>query len=170
VKNRIAILFIVVMISLLITPTQVFAFTGVSGNVEDTVTGDPWAWGGYVYLVNQTTGELAGQGSFTGSSFNIDYSVQPSNNDQIMVYVFPNSGPEGTPPYVFSGPHNEVSAIPAPLPVGTMVLQSGPNSIELVDFSVTPQSNVSTWLPFILLVGSVILVGGAVTIIRKRQA
>jgi hypothetical protein len=60
------------------------------------------------------------------------------------------------------------SAVPRNL--GNIDTNRGPTALELVDFSVTPQSSNNTWLPFVLLIGSVALVSGAVTIIRKRRA
>jgi len=59
------------------------------------------------------------------------------------------------------------SAVPRNL--GNIDTNRGPTALELVDFSVTPQSSNNTWLPFVLLIGSVALVSGAVTVIRKRR-
>jgi hypothetical protein len=169
-KNKFTFLFVIVTIALLITPTQAFAFTGISGYLVDAINGDPWNYGGYVYIGNQTAGEVAGEGSFSGDYFEITYTNPPSDGDQLIVYIFPNTGPEGTPPYIISGPHTEATIIPVYLPLGTLVVQSGPTSVELVDFSITPQSNGNTWLLFVLLVGSVALVSGAVVILRKKRA
>jgi hypothetical protein len=46
---------------------------------------------------------------------------------------------------------------------------TGPTSVQLVDFSVSQPAPQNTWLPYVLLIGSVILVSGAVTILRKRR-
>ena len=134
----------------------------------DAITGDPWSWGGYVYIWNQTAGVIAGEGSFVGSSYNISYSIPPDPGDQIFVYILATRGPNGAPPQLISPPFLE-SGIPISYQVGTLVAQSGPNSVELVEFSVAPQTSSNFWLPFILLFGSIILVVGSIYLIRKRR-
>ena len=159
---------IILFVAVFAAPSPVIAYTGVSGDVVDAITGDPWSWGGYVYIWNQTAGLIAGEGTFTGSSYNIPYSIQPTVGDQLFVYILADRGPRGAPPLLISPPYSE-TGITISYQVGTLVAQSGPNSVELIDFSVSPQTSNIFWLPFILLIGSVILVVGSVYLIRKRR-
>jgi len=80
VKTKI-IICIILFVAVFAAPSPVIAYTGVSGDVVDAITGDPWSWGGYVYIWNQAAGVIAGEGTFTGSSYNIPYSVQPTVGD-----------------------------------------------------------------------------------------
>jgi len=171
-KIKAIILFIIIFVAVFGAPTTAFAYSGVQGDLVDQVTGHPWSNGGYIYIWNITAGVMAGQGAFTGGSYSIPYTNQPNpgppSADQLVIYILPAVGSAGPSPTVISPSFIE-SGISSPYQVGTLTVQAGPNSVELVDFSVTSESRGNSWLPFILLIGSVVLVTGAVFVIRKYQ-
>lgn len=110
----------------------------------------------------------------------------PSAGDQVEVIIdftcgFRAAGNPGVPaPPATCPPINGTPAtigisigqnsIPIIYSVGTnLETGTGPTSVQLVDFSVSQPATQNPWLPYVLLVGSVVLVTGAVTILRKRR-
>ena len=187
-KNKLFLLVAVILVAAMVFPTPAYAWTGVTGQVIDSLNLDPWAYGGQVWVVNNTNGtiliaaELDINGAFNfawltdtlgplgvcGGSPCVDATAAPASTNSLELVIIPYPGPNGTPG-VISRTFNQ-NVIPARYNPGYLETGTGPTALELVDFSVTPQSSNNTWLPFVLLVGSVALVSGAVTVIRKRRA
>jgi hypothetical protein len=169
-KNKIMLLIIILLVALVAVPTPAFAYSGVTGQVRNASTGQGWTFGGAVYIINTTQNNFAGQGSLNSDgTFTVPYNlVSPDVGNSLYVYIVLNPGSEGTPDPLSSSQFSNNSSTNS-YDVGVLNVGSGPNSIELVDFSVTPQSGSNFWLPYILLICSIILVGGLVTWMRKRS-
>jgi len=171
-KNKFLVLSLVVLVAMLAVPTSAFAWSGVKGEVRDSLTGGLWGWGGTVWVINESAGgTLVGEGDIVGGLINITYESgkEPAFNDLITVYIYPNPQPAGSPG-MLTRSYTEVPEITVQYDFGNVMTNTGPNALELVDFSVASQSPSNTWLPLVLLVGSVALVSGAITVIRKRKA
>ena len=169
-KRKLFLIFAVSLIAFMAT-TPALAFDGVSGLIIDEKNGDPWAWEATVYAWNSIDYTVYINGtSFTGGSFAIDWDTIPPLGAEIEVFIVygdpPGTYPAPTPASIF------IRQLPPSghYPLGNISTGTGPNAIELVDFSVTPQSSGNIWLPFVLLAGSVALVSGAVAVVRKRKA
>ena len=169
-KHKPILLLTILLIALMVTPTPAFAYSGVTGRVIDGSTGSGWTHGGSVLIINDTQGSIAGSGSLNpDGTFSVSYSIPPSLDNELYVYITLTPGSEGTPDPVSSDIYSEQSGART-YDVGDIQVGTGPNSIELVEFSVSPQSNSNTWLPFVLLAGSVVLLGGAVLVTRRLRA
>ena len=170
-KNKFFIVLVAVIVAMLVSPLPAQAYSGIDLQVRDNKTNDFWSWGGTVYVFNNTTGALITQTPLIEGVINLDYApgALPSMGDSITIYVVTLPGPEGSPG-VLEHTYTELIFVPDHYPVPTIQTGTGPNAIELVDFSVSPQASGNTWLPFVLLIGSVALVSGAVTVLRKRKA
>ena len=169
-KTKLLTLFILVTVIALAAPIPARAYSGVRIEVRDNKTNDFWSWGGDVYVYDNTSSTLlAGPVALPAAALTISYNVAPSMNDSITIYVITDPGPEGSPG-VLSHTYSELSFVPGVYPAPTIQTGTGPTSLDLVNFTVNSQTNASPWLPYILLVGSVILVSGAVTLLRKRRA
>ncbi len=170
-KNKFFFLLVAVLIAMLVAPTSAQAYSGVDLQVRDNKTNDFWSWGGTVYIYNNTTSTMITSTPLIYGIVNIDYAPGPlpSMGDSITIFIVTTPGPDGSPG-VLEHTYTELSFVPGHYPAPTIQTGTGPNAIELVDFSVTPQSGGNTWLPFVLLIGSVALVSGAVAVVRKRKA
>ncbi len=152
----------------------------------------PWTNGGEVWVVNNSTGDVEATGLLDASgNFSIVWGIaglpgipvdtdatppQPGEQIEIIIdYTCSITGPLPTCPPPLGVPATTSfiftqSIVPIMRSTGFIYTGTGPNAIELVDFQVTSQSGGSNWLPFALLIGSLVLVSGAVTVIRKRKA
>ena len=192
-KNKLFILIAVMLVAAMVFPVPAYAYTGVQGRVIDSKTKTAWQNGGDVWVINNSTGDIEATGSLdpvTGA-FSINWGDDALGFGAVNADATPPQTGEniefvidfgcafsltlgcppvnGTPAMIsFAFTQN---GIPIQFNAGTNIeTGTGPTALELVDFSVTPQSSNNTWLPFVLLIGSVALVSGAVTIIRKRRA
>ena len=194
-KNKLYLVIIVVMIAMVL-PIPAYAYSGVEGDVLDSFTLQPWTHGGEVFVLNLNTGALIATcalliadapplevGDFQciygtdGLGTGATLGPPPANSDQVRViidYTCPvipaNCTGFADPPANTEYTFTELSFLTSNANTGSLQTGTGPNAIELVDFSVTTQSSSNTWLPFFLLIGSVALVSGAIILIRKRKA
>ena len=197
-KNKFFFLLAVVFIAAMIFPTSAYAYTRVQGSVIDSLNLVGWAHGGEVWVFDSAgnicgtgvlgiaepnTGVLMGGNPLTPgidiTSGNFDDNLGQRTGDctgptTVLVDFTCGMGVAScTAPVSNPGTYTVDFAqnpLPIPFNAGFIETGTGPNAIELVDFSVTPQASGNTWLPFVLLIGSVALVSGAVAVIRKRKA
>ena len=177
-------IFVLLLATLLATTTALATQTGYAGKLWDSDTPpSPWQYGATIYATNcLADGTLLGtafygetQVSAGTSTFDVDWKDggapdAPNDGDYVCLYVVFNAGSSGTPTPVLTDPQPVLFFVSGHINFGNIQSGTGPNAVELVDFSVAPQSSGNTWLPYILLVGSVALVSGAVAVIRKRKA
>ena len=170
-------IFFLIIFTLLFS-TNAHAQTGYSGSIWDSDTPPaPWEHGAMIYATNctadgtpllskhyGTTEVLAGTSTFSAS-----WITTPDPGDFVCLYVIFQHGGVDQPGDTVTHSIGYANFIPGNMNFGSIRTGTGPNSIQLVDFSATQQSSNNTWLPYILLVGSVALVSGTVAVIRKRK-
>lgn len=172
-KRRLLTVLLVVLVALMAVGPA-FAYTGISGTVTENKTGGNLAWiyGGTVTvqaidLAAPAGLVLCGAGSLNvpAGTYNFSFAsgCTSQSNPYYVITLDLNAGPNGKPAAQTVGRGNGSDPL-----VVDFVTNTGPTAVELTDFSVAPQAN--NWLPFVLLIGSVALVGGAVTLLRKRRA
>jgi hypothetical protein len=177
-KKRFWVTLIAVIVVTLILPGTAHAWNGVSGQVVDGASSDPWIHGGQVWVINMTngnnlaTGNLNGDGTFAINFGDDGVGCGCINNvslpgHSLQVVVIPNAGPSGAPGAIFED--FQQNSIPIPYPTGYLYTDTGPTAVELADLSVTSQTRSAAWLPIVLLVGSILLVSSAVVIVRKKR-
>jgi len=170
-KNKFFIVLLAVLVVMLVSPLPAHAYSGIDLQVRDNRTNDFWSWGGTVYIFNETTQTLITSTPLIYGIVSVDYpsGLEPSMGDSIKIYIATTPGPEGAPG-VLEHSYTELTFILGHYSGETIQTGTGPNAIELVDFSVTPQASGNMWLPFALMIGSVALVSGAIAVLRKRKA
>jgi hypothetical protein len=176
---------ITIFISLILfTPSS--AFSGIYFNIYDSLTLQPWGTAegqSYRIFVSGNGGRiLLDTGTLTTPAdpvlqFTCNFG-DPCPEVGYPNFLTPNSGETVNIYIILTGTTDDPSTITRsfvqpPIPLGTYSISqgtdSGPTAVDLVEFNVTSQTNSSNWLPFILLVSSIALVSGAVTLIRKRR-
>jgi len=185
--KRIILKSLVIFAILAVLATPVLAFSAVQFFVIDSLTLQPWGTSDgqsyYIYIMGSDSGTLLDTGTLTTPAapvldFTCTYGSAcppgssstlsaPATGETVTIYIT-LTGTDGNP-------STYITSFQQPLiDLGTFTINhqtgTGPNAIELSEFSVNSQSSANTWLPFLLLVGSVALVSGAVTVIRKRRA
>jgi hypothetical protein len=194
-KNKLFILIAVMLVAAMVFPVPAYAYTGVQGRVIDSKTKTAWQNGGDIWVINNSTGDIEATGKLdSAGAFSINWgddalnygmvgtvnadSTPPLTGENVEFVIdfgcafslTPGCPPVNGTPAMISFAFTQ-NGIPIRFNAGTNIeTGTGPTALELVDFSVTPQSSNNTWLPFVLLIGSVALVSGAVTVIRKRRA
>ena len=169
-KSKLLILTILVLIAMMAAPTPAYAYPSVTGNVIDSKISDPWAWGGEVWVQDSSgnicgTGTLDSNGTFSivldGSQDDLAWGTtvdctQASYSGQILEVIIDfdcfmdstNCTDDGLGNPVDRPGTNSItftqSGLPFPWNIRDIETDTGPNAIELVDFSVTPQSNGNT--------------------------
>lgn len=178
-KSKVLIILVVIFVAIMFLPTPANAWCGVTGLVSDGKDGQPWVHGGSITVYGTVAGASppiaitapAPINTSTGI-YSASYTQAPDLFTTVYIVATFTNGGEGTPSNqvitITEAPSGSVPCTPDYQQ--NITLDTGPNAIELKDFSVTTQSSTNTWLPFVLLVGSVALVSSAVTVIRKRRA
>jgi len=168
-KRKFLTVFIVILVALMVI-TPALAYDGFVLTVNDGY-GANWTLGGTLSVQYWNGTALVDCGSVDESgpspyTYSFSPACDPANNDVVIITFNPNAAPPHNPASQTTafGQNNAGGNINL-----TVQINAGPTAVELTDFSVTSQTS-STWLPFALLVGSVVLVGGAVAVIRKRKA
>ena len=131
------------------------AWTGIVGEAIDSVDKDPWVWGGDVYVVNESTGDVVATTTLDGNgAFSVAYGddglgcscvgAAPVDGDRVTVYILFNSGGGGTPGT------GSISFTEAPIAevynVGYIQTGTGPTAITLQAVTTAP----ATTAPFVL--------------------
>jgi hypothetical protein len=172
--------FIILLFAILLTSTTASAHSGYSGYLWDSASPPaPWEHGATIYAINcNADGSIIGDELYGTTvlgigetSFSEDWGGPqfPGINDYVCLYVSFNFGGTGQPTDVITEAIPYLSFVAGRMNFGNIQTGTGPTAVELVDFNVTSQTNSNNWLPFILLVSSIALVSGAVTLIRKRR-
>jgi len=173
----------------MVVVAPVFAFSSVQFNIYDGLTLQPWGTSpgqSYrIYVSGSVSGTLLDTGTLTTPGdpvldFTCAYDgacppgygttlTAPAANETVNIYII-LSGTVDNPSTIIAS----FQQPPLGVDLGTFSITrntgTGPNAIELAEFSVTSKSSGNFWLPFALLVGSVALVSGAVAVIRKRKS
>ena len=172
-KNTLFILLALIFVAVVLFPSPVYAFNGVEGIITDGKTSQRWTASDVTITIYASVGGTpTACGTTTmvpadNGSYSISYTCTPDIFSNVYVlYSFADAA-NGTPS---SQTETFVELPPVEPYVLNIVTDTGPTAIELTEFSVTTQSSSNIWLPFVLLVGSVALVSGAVAVIRKRRA
>lgn len=183
-------LIIFVLLAMMAIPA--FAYGSIQGQVIDSLNLDGWTHYGEVWVYDTVTGDVCGTGTLdstggfsitlNGTQDDLSYGTivdcttpaHSGNTFEILIDFTCSMGVAGCDASV-SDPQTQTiqftqNGLPISFNAGFVETGTGPNALDLVDFSVTSQSSSNTWLPFVLLIGSVALVSGAVTVIRKRRA
>jgi len=178
-KHKLTILIIALILTALITPSPAYAYDNFNATLLDFY-GDPWTWGGTVRLVNPIDlNDYCSSVPFSGSTVTIycppteggpPFDPYYGGQSFLWMVIDPAAGPQGDPGEIWVqvqaahwpgiGDYNH----PSPIFTGT-----GPNAIVLKDFSLTSSTAGPSWLPYILVVGSLALVSGALVLVRKKQ-
>lgn len=170
-KKKLALLFTLVLLLVMVAPS--FAWNGVSGTLIDSVDKDPWLFGGDVWIVNNTNGNILGTGTLAANgTFNIAFGTDglvcgcvtnvSANGDALEVIIIPNPGPNGAPG-VASKTFTQ-NPIPARYATGYLETGTGPTAISLQGFGGT--SN----LPLVAGLMVVLMAGVTFVAIRRRNA
>ncbi|MBK8985669.1 MAG: hypothetical protein IPM39_06250 [Chloroflexi bacterium] len=185
-KNKwIAVLFAICFIAAgLFVPQPAAAYTGANVIVRDSVTIQPWVWGGDVYLVNQTTGTIAGTGELNANGqvsiphgtgtlctgvggcvsplpgqvieLIIDFECQLSGNC--------SGGPNGTP-QTFGELTYTQNALPLYISRDVRT-GTGPLAVSLSGIG----GGSSSPLPYAAAAAAVMLGAATIFVVRRRQA
>jgi hypothetical protein len=182
-KSRSVITVVATLMVSLLAFGVVYAYTGVNGTAIDSSTLQPWAYGGDVWIVNQSNGNILATcvlntttGAIQdGSSGTCDYgddalasgivNTTRANGNIIEVVVIFNQGPNGQPADA-SVTFTE-SAIPTRRNLGYIKSGTGPTAVVLSDLSA--ESSSMGWLPVVLIVAVVVAAGGLWVVARKRR-
>lgn len=176
--KKFALLFALILALSVTTP--VFAYTGVTGQVIDTIDNGGWTWGGDVVILNSMTGSiiatcmLDGTGNIVGPGgtlcqYNVSNAllpflslVPPAPGELIIVYIDFNcgisgtcsGGSVGTPASIFFPYPEATSALP--FDVGQLMTGTGPNAVKLSGMS--SASSLGVALVLALVAGGSVLV------------
>jgi hypothetical protein len=190
-KTKLFVLIVAILITALATPDMAYAWQNINCDTGDgseceviDAYGDAWTHGFTVEIIGATSlNTLCGPFNFDGtvSTFSVPCPGPYPSESGLWVVVDPNPGPQGDPgpfPDYNGDPQGgiwqSIQALHWP-GIGDGELtneydtESGPNAIVLKDFSARTSAASPSWLPYVLVVGSLALVSGALTIVRKRR-
>jgi hypothetical protein len=142
-KNKLFILMAVMLILALALPTAALAvWTSFSGILNDYY-GNPYTNGCNVYV--------------------------PSDETELVLVIDPGAGTQGDPaPFKIEGFTLPSPNIPFPRSLEINGPNFGPNAVVVQ--SLSTQNAVAAWLPYVLVIGSLALVSGALAVARKRRS
>ncbi|MBN1668453.1 MAG: hypothetical protein JW862_15265 [Anaerolineales bacterium] len=188
-KNKLFILLIALSILALALPSPALAHGDITGQVVDQKTGNGWTHGCTIEIVGNVTGVVWGTGSCDSNGFfqditpaagiyapptypigsNLFYRVGSNTDTQLEIHVIADPGPQGDP----LNPPTAAKNIPAtpnldPYDAGTLVLEVGPNAVEIAGFNA--QNAMPVWMPYALVIGSLAILSGTVAVARKRRS
>jgi hypothetical protein len=173
------------------------AYSGVSGIVINSLDLQPWTYGGEVWIVNNTTGDIEatcrlntttgaiedgsggscdyGDSTLTGVSVNAD-ATAPASGDQMEVVIDFGCSvdgaatcPSGSPPSGTPGfSSTPYTESAIPFVRNLGYIKTGTGPNAIVLADVTTQSS-NVWLPAALAVVALIGAGGVVLLLRRRR-
>lgn len=175
---------------LLLSATVVFAYNSVQGQVIDSKNGDPWTYGGEVWVYDTQTGDVCATGvldangnfslsfgtnaddglnqgttdctqsTYNGHTFEILIDFNCSTNTGACN---PPSGTPGTSTTQFAQ-----NSVPVTYDAGYIETGTGPTAVTISDVQVGT-STARAGLPFAAAAGIAALGAGAVTLLRRRR-
>jgi hypothetical protein len=180
-KNKLFILMAVMLILALALPTAALAvWTSFSGILNDYY-GNPYTNGCNVYVHGKAhrvwnpanpLPQLPNYGASTcdgSGNFTVAVSGVPSDETELVLVIDPGAGTQGDPaPFKIEGFTLPSPNIPFPRSLEINGPNFGPNAVVVQ--SLSTQNAVAAWLPYVLVIGSLALVSGALAVARKRRS
>ena len=171
-KKATVFLAVVILLALMIMPT--FAYSPVTGSVIDSITSQPWQYGGEIYISGSVSNLLAGPVPLpVNGNFSIPITAIPGETITVVIDFTCAATPANCidPPGDYPPPGTNTVcsftelAIPIPFGCGFIETGTGPTAVSLQDFG-TSTSN----LP-LLGIGFVVVALAGITFvtIRRRQ-
>jgi len=191
VKKRILTAFVILLALpfLIFQASPAYAYTRATGTVIDGKTKSPWAYGGEVYLVNNSVGCILGTAYLTaGGVFSITYLTTNDLGTIPLCAGLPSAGHaigvvidftctvsgdcNGLRPPGVNAPGTNTScnytelALPIPFSCGFIETGTGPTAVSLQSVGLSSNQATAT---AVMLLTLLLMAGSSLTILRRRR-